>query len=352
MNKPMTSLERVIKAISHQEADRVPLFLLFSMYGAKELNLSIKDYFSDPKNVVEAQVKLREKYNHDCFYSFYYASIEVEAWGGEVIFSEDGPPNSGKPIITDIKQINELNVPSVKNSECLNKVLKTTRELKKISGEEVPIIGVVMSPFSLPIMQMGFDKYIEMIYEDKESFERLMEINEEFCVSWANAQLEAGATVICYFDPVSSPTIIPKEMYKNTGFKVAKRTISKINGPTVTHFASGACLPIIEDLIKTGTYGIGVSVLEDIEVLKEKCKGRLFIFGNLNGIDMCNWNEAETKEKLKEIIQKAGSGGGFAIADNHGEIPWQVPEETLFNISKYTKILGKYPLKDGGWNEE
>ncbi|MCS5420355.1 MULTISPECIES: uroporphyrinogen decarboxylase family protein [Psychrilyobacter] len=351
MSKSMTSLERVLKAMSHQEADRVPLFLLFSMYGAKELNLSIEDYYSDPKNVVRAQIKLREKYGHDCFYTFYYASIETEAWGGEVIFSEDGPPNSGKPIITERVEISDLKVPDIHSSPCLNRVLETTRELKRYS-DEVPIIGVVMSPFSLPVMQMGFDKYIEMIYEDRQFFDKLMEINEEFCIRWANAQLEAGATAICYFNPVSSTSIIPKEMYKKTGFQVDKRTISRINGPTVTHVASGRCLPIIEEIIETGTLGIGVSTLEDIGALKEECRGKLFVFGNLDGIEMCNWDEGETKKKLEELIEKAGSGGGLAISDNHGEIPWQVPEKTLLNISKYSKILGLYPSKDADLNEE
>ena len=342
MIKPMTSLDRVMKAISHEESDRVPLLLLFSMYGAKELDMGIEEYFSDPDNVVRAQIQLREKYGHDCFYTFYYAPIEIEAWGGDVIFSEDGPPNSGKPIITDISKISDLKMPNIDESVCLNKVLETTKQLKQEYGDEVPIIGVVMSPFSIPVMQMGFDKYIEMIYNDKENFDKLMSINEEFCVRWANAQLEAGATAICYFDPVSSTTIIPKELYKKTGFKIAKRTISKINGPTVTHFASGRCLPIIEEIIDTGTFGIGISVMEDMEVLKEKCRGRIFIFGNLDCIDMCNWDEATVEKTLKDLIEKAAAGGGFAISDNHGEIPWQVPEETLLHLSKYSKTLGKY----------
>lgn len=351
MNKSMTSLERVLKAMNQQEADRIPLLLLFSMYGGKELNLSIEDYYSDPQNVVRAQIKLREKYGHDCFYTFYYASIEMEAWGGEVIFSKDGPPNSGKPIITEKIQIDSLKVPDIHSSPCLKKVLETTRELKKYS-DEVPIIGVVMSPFSLPIMQMGFDKYIEMMYEDRQFFDKLMEKNEEFCINWANAQLEAGATVICYFNPVSSTTIVSKKMYKKMGFQVDKKTISRINGPTVTHFASGRCLSIIEEIIETGTYGIGVSTLEDIGVLKGKSRGKLFVFGNLDGIEMCNWDEDKTKQKIEELVEKAGSGGGFAISDNHGEIPWQVSEKTLLNISKYSKKIGLYPSKGSDLDEE
>jgi len=36
MNR-MTSLERVLTTLGHNEPDRVPLFLLLTMHGAKEL---------------------------------------------------------------------------------------------------------------------------------------------------------------------------------------------------------------------------------------------------------------------------------------------------------------------------
>ncbi len=67
-------------------------------------------------------------------------------------------------------------------------------------------------------MQLGFDKYLELMHYNPAIFNKLMEVNEEFCVQWANAQLEAGATAICFFDPVSSTTIIPEEMYMKTRF--------------------------------------------------------------------------------------------------------------------------------------
>jgi len=211
-------------------------------------------------------------------------------------------------------------------------------------GDDAPIIGVVMSPFSLPVMQMGFDKYIELMYERVELFERLMKINEEFCVQWANAQLEAGATAICYFDPVSSTTIIPKELYLKTGFEVAQRTLARIKGPTATHLASGRCLPIVDDISRTGTAVVGTSVLEDLSEMKAACRGKLTVLGNLNGIEMRRWTPEETEKVVKTAIAKAGPGGGYILADNHGEIPWAVPDEVLLAISEAVNKWGRYPL--------
>lgn len=340
----MTSLQRVLTTIGHKEPDRVPFFLLTTMHGAKELGMTIKEYFSASKNVVDGQLKLRAKYRHDCIYNFYYAPLEIEAFGAEVIYSDNGPPNSGNPLIKQFKDIKNLKMPDFHTNQILKKVLDSTQMLKEKVGDEAPIIGVVMSPFSLPVMQMGFEKYIQLMYEHEDLFEHLMRFNMEFCVKWANAQLKAGATAICYFDPVSSTTITTKQMYEKTGFNIAKQTISQINGPTATHMASGRCLPIIDHISETGTAIIGVSGIEDLTRLKKACLNKLTVLGNLNGVEMCRWSAVEAEQIVKNTILQAGDGGGFILSDNHGEIPWQVSDDVLMAVSEAVHNWGRYPL--------
>jgi uroporphyrinogen decarboxylase len=340
----MNSMQRTLTALGHQEPDRVPLFLFTTMHGAREVGLSIQEYYSRSEHVVEGQMRLWRKYRGDCLYAFFHASIETEAWGGDTIFLPDGPPNAGAPIIR-AEDIDSLQPPRVMKSPCLVRVLETIRQLKARVGDAVPIIGVAMSPFSLPVMQMGFDRYIELIYEQPGRFERLMQANESFTVEWANAQLASGATAICYFDPVSSPTIIPRELYLKTGQQVAKRTIARIKGPTATHLASGRSLPIMADLADTGTAVVGVSTLEDLGELKAAAAGRVSLLGNLNGIEMRRWTPAHAEFEVKRAIAKAGRGGGFILSDNHGEIPWQVPDDVLLAIGDAVLRWGRYPLE-------
>lgn len=343
-NTGFTSLERVLMTLGHKEPDRVPFFLLVNLHGARELGMSIEDYFSKAENMAEGQIRMRERYGHDCLYAFSYASIEHEAFGGKTLYFEDGPPNAGTPVIHALDDINHIQCPRIKDSPCLSKVLEATTIMKERIGDEAPIIGVTMSPFSLPVMQMGFEPYLNLILNSPDHLERLMVINEEFCVGWANAQLEAGATAICYFDPVSSSTVITPEQYRQTGFKVAQRTLARINGPTATHFASGRCLPVIEDVINTKTNLLGISVSEDLAEVKAAAAGRLTLFGNLNGVEMRRWTPEQTEEIVKEAISKGAIGGGFILADNHGEIPWQVPETVLEAIANAVHKWGRYPL--------
>jgi uroporphyrinogen decarboxylase len=338
----MMPLERVLTALSYKEPDRVPLLQGFSFYGAKELGITIKDYFSNPENIVEGQLRMQKKYNNDGISASFYASLELEAFGGSSIFIDDGPPNAGAPIINSLKDIESLKAPDIKNSLKLQKVLQTIQLLKNEVDGYLPITALVISPFSLPVMQMGFDKYLDLLMGNYEMAEKLIRVNQEFSIQWANAQLEAGANAICYFDPVSSPTIIPKEMYKRTGWLIAKETISAINGNTAIHFASGRTIPVINELSETGTNIISASSQEDIGEVKRLANSKMAVMGNLNGIEMCRWDKTDAQNAVKDIISKAGKGGGLLISDNHGEVPYQVPEKVLLAIADAVNKYGIY----------
>ena len=342
-----SSLQRVLTTLSHREPDRVPLFLLLTTHGAKELGLGIREYFSRPEYVAEGQLRLQRKFGHDCLYAFWYAAAELEAWGGNAIFYEDGPPNAGAPIFTSRSQIMTARRPQVAASPILQNILASIALMKQGVGDAVPIIGVVMSPFSLPVMQLGFENYFTLMAEDKPALLHLLSENIAFCIEWANSQLAAGATAICYFDPVSSPTIVSAECYRAWGLPASRQAQAAIKGPIAAHLASGRVLPLIDDLVNSGMSVVGVGSLEDLREVKAACRDRISILGNLNGIEMTHWTPAEAENAVKKAIAQAAPGGGFILSDGHGEIPWQVSDEVLHAIVAATRRWGTYPLQAG-----
>ncbi len=349
MNSDMTSMERVLKTLGHKEPDRVPVFFLFSHYGAKEMGCSVKNYFSVAENVIKTQIHMQKKYQTDCYYTFHYAAVEVQAWGGEVLFQPETPPNAGEGIIGKSSDIDSMEVPDIDDVPVLRQVLEVTRELAIHSNGKVPVIGIVMSPFSLPVMQMGFEKYLKLLYFDRPRFDRLMQVNRQFCINYANAQFKAGATAIGYFNPLMSPDMIDRSLYLSAGYPVDSRTITGIEGPVAVHLASGRVLQVMEDIINLGSPIVGIGTGEELKHIKDVSTGRITLLGNLNGIEMAEWDKETAVEKVRALVKTAAPGGGFILSDSHGEIPLQVPEKTLLAVSMAAEEYGRYP--PGGYGK-
>jgi uroporphyrinogen decarboxylase len=111
-------------------------------------------------------------------------------------------------VIRAPEEIERLAPPAVADSPILQRILAVIEQLRARVGDAVPIMGVSIAPFSLPVMQMGFEAYLDLMHDRPELLDRLLRINEAYCVEWSNAQLAAGATAISYTDPVCSPSSV------------------------------------------------------------------------------------------------------------------------------------------------
>lgn len=290
-------------------------------------------------------MRLRAKYADDMVYTFFYAGIEYQAFGGEVEFFDDGPPNAICPLLTRITAVNDLRVPRVAESLPLARVLAATEELAARLAGTAPILGVAMSPYSLPVLQLGFAEYITALHEQPELAARLIGLNEEFTVAWANAQLAAGATAIAYFDPMASSDVVSREVFHRFGLPAMRSTMGAIKGPCVTVLASAAVGSVLDDLLTTPAMMVNVGAEDDLAGFKAAAVGRTSIVGNLNSIQMRKWTHDQAREHVAQAIAAAAPGGGFMLSDCHGEIPTQVPEDVLHAVVAAVAEFGRYPMR-------
>ncbi len=340
MNEPMTSAERVNAAMVFRQPDRVPFVLPAHMHAARHLGLSIRECLETPRHVVAAQLHLREWLGHDMVSGAPPAAFEVEAWGGTIEFDESGPPVAGPPPLRPA-DIARLQPPRLEDSPRLLRALEVISELRARVGNTVPVAGAVVSPFSLPVLQLGFEAYLEVMEERPLDFERLMEVNVAHCREWARAQVRAGATALAYADPVASTDVVPLETTRQKAIPVARQVLSGVGVPFIYSLASGRSLPLVDDLVSLGATAVGVSSQENLGEAIERCWGRIAVIGNLNALAMCGWSAADAESSVIRALWAAGTNGGWMLADNHGEIPFPVPDDVLSTIAETVKSCGR-----------
>ena len=103
-------------------------------------------------------------------------------------------------------------------------------------------------------------------------------------------------------------------------------------------------MPVMDEIAAAGALILGFSCDDELRAVKAASRGKICLIGNLNAVDMVNWDGVRAEAEVKKLIDGAGEGGGLIISDNHGEIPFQVPEEVLLAVSDAVHKYGKYPL--------
>ena len=164
-----------------------------------------------------------------------------------------------QPIIKSLADISKVKVPEVGQLTSFKGGAKGDPGHEGGDPGRDPDHRVHHVSFLSPVMGSGFEAYLDLLYNHQGLFWELMEKNQAFAIGYANAQLEAGATAMAYFDPLSSPTIIGREKFIETGFPIMKQTLAALKGPGVVHFASGRCLQILDKVMETPAVGVGVS---------------------------------------------------------------------------------------------
>ena len=329
----MNSYQRVMSALSGNKPDRIPVFLFFTIYGAKEAGCSIKEYLNSPAKIVEGQKRLLEKYSHDCLYPFTSAAMEATMFGQGIEYYDDGPPNAGTPIIEKRQDIFNLIVPEPENDPAAKKVLHAVETLAKEYKNKVPIISAVIAPFSMPIILMGMRRWVDLfIDEDTQAINTMIDKTSSFCIRWANLLFSAGADALGFFEPFASTTIITRDEFIKYVFEQDKNTISQIKGPLAFCAAGGRIEPIIDRLSDIGTAAFALSADDDLEKIRKNYGAQINILGNLNNIEMIEWDYEQAKEKTTRCLEQAGRSSRFILSDQHGEISWDTSHRALEGI--------------------
>jgi uroporphyrinogen decarboxylase len=340
----MTSFQRLSAVLRMEVPDRVPVVLVSTTHGAREVGLSLPEYFSRPRNVAEGQLRFAQRVGHDNVGAYYYAVREAEAFGAEAIIREEGPPNMGPPVLRSQAAIDTLEGPDPLTSPPLRAVLESTELLAQKAKGRWLVLGHVVGPCSLPILLMGEGPWLELLlFGSSSRRQRLLRITSRFCVAWANALLAAGADVIVVAEPMASSTMLTREQATRLVLPVVRRAVRGIRGPVIL-WSIGAIHGVADLVPGLGVRAVSTDPGDDLREVKRAVAGRVAVLGGLNDLAMLTWTPAKAEAAARRALAEAAPGGGF-ILSHQNEIPTGVGHELLARIVEAARRWGRY---DGG----
>lgn len=328
----MNGWERIQTIATGKQPDRIPVFCNLLDQGAQELGMPIKEYYARAENVAAAQLQMRARYGYDSLWGFFYVGKEAEILGcRHIIYAEDGPPNVGELVIKTPEDIHRLQIPDDIFS---HPAFAPTREclqiLRRESAGNWPVCSMVTSSMTLPSILMGTEKWLELLLWGPAGLrDELLGKCSLFVRRHIQACRQAGAQLIAYAVPYSTPGMLPVTLCRSLGYSWMERDLKPAGTEGIVLHGGGMPIgPILPEILERLSFAACyLHPMDDIAACKRIIAGRSLCCGVINDIRLLSWSPTEVRAEVKRILAEGMPGGGFFFGTL--VMPYGIPAENI-----------------------
>lgn len=308
--KQMTSLERCMAVLNGEMPDTLPVVPQSFMFAVETAGMKIGEVNRNGRRMAEAHVISQEKYGYDgCVIDFDDASI-AEAIGAKVIFRDDEPAtvDEGQPVLKNLRDVYDLQVPDPLKCERLCEWLLATRTLVDAIGDRVFVMGRAdQGPFSIACLLRGTTQFMmDLLTEDKQVIDDVLDYCRQVSASFAKAQKDAGAHATSIGDALAGPNLISPDMYREFALEPEKKLIQEVQAygiPFSLHIC-GNTNGIIEDMGTTGARIIEIDWALDMERARKVVPLTSVLMGNVDpSFPLVLGTPQDVEDAVRKVIQ-------------------------------------------------
>ena len=254
------------------------------------------------------------------------------------------------PIEAPIKSENDLESYKPPDPNEDRRFEQLQRWVRRYKGERA-IVAFVTDHNSITSDILGFSERLMAFYTDPELVLRVHQIVLDYLLRYINNVTEAGADIVHISGDwayKNGPMFSREHLNKFVlpPFKAMVQEAKKL-GAYVTKHSDGNCWSFLDDLVEAGVDGfhpVDPTAGMEIGEVKQKYGDKLCLMGNVNCAHTLSFGTAEeVRQETKEVIHKAGIGGGL-IAASSNTIHVAVKPENYVEMVRTIREYGKYPV--------
>ena len=212
----MTSFQRVAAALSHQEADHVPVYPILCGINRKLVDATYEKWATDAETCAAGFLKTAELFDLDCLVTLIDLSIECDAWGQKLIFPENEAPHPdySDPVIREIEDYDKIKKVDYRTSRRMMMHIDVCRRLVKAKKGRMPIVAFVFGPLgTLSMLRNQQDLYMDL-YDDPDAVKAATWQVAETLADYVGALCDTGVDAIMWDTLFASGSIMSKDMWR------------------------------------------------------------------------------------------------------------------------------------------
>lgn len=343
--KIITSEERVIKAIKHEEIDRVPTFEWL-------IDKKVIDGLYPGLTYEEFVYKM--DLDAICFDRLDYKVEQIgenlfrDEWG---MVKQKSDEEHTVPVSGPIKTLKDLDSYIPPDPDAPERYLTFEKCLENNKGRKAVILHL-NDVFSIPSRLMTFEDFMVSIIDEPSLVEGLIDMTIEVNLKMAKQAVKRGLKIIYTGDDFaynSGPMMNPK-VFNEIFAPRLKKVMNgyKDLGLLVIKHTDGNIKPILEPIIESG-----IDCLDpidpiagmDLAEMKRKYGKKISLKGNVDCSQTLTFGSVEeTIEETKRCISIAAPGSGYILSSSNS-IHSKVKPENFMAMIDTVKEFGAYPIR-------
>ncbi len=340
-----TPRDRIVAAYKRSFADSVPAYPIIASYAGVQEGYTIREYCSDAKKAIKAQLNIYEKHRHDVVLAYTDLAKEAEAAGCTVKWSDTIVPSISEHFLGEDKgKLARMNIPDPKSAARLPMFLELCEGLM---AAKLPTgLGAVLTgPWTVAMLLRGPLSLLLDTVDDPQFVRDLMRFTTDYIRQLAE---QAVATRIGFTlaEPTASCTLISRENYTEFVKPFHQELVhhfKKRNVNCAIHIC-GKSYPLNDDLVDMGFHTISIDVdpsANQLERLMRVAAEKAVVIGNVDATLFEGATRQEIEAEVRRCLDTVGGRSGYILSTGC-EIPPMSKPEVVQYFMDAARTLGRH----------
>jgi len=313
-------------------------FPILSFPAVQEMGITVRELTQSSEHMAKAMQIVACKTPSAAAVSLMDLSVEAEAFGATVRFSDDEVPSILGQLIANEEDAQSLKLPAVgagRTSICIEAV----RRAKECIHDR-PVLAGCIGPFSLAGRLMDVTEIMYQCYDDPETVHLVLEKAAAFLTEYCSALQNAGADGVIMAEPLAG--LLSAAMNTEFSCPYVRRIIEAVQTEhfaVVYHNCGNTVTSLLPDLFSLGAaayhFGNAVSMREVLS----QAPSTVLCMGNVDPASQFASGTVESmRQAVTHLFSECGSAPNFMLSSGC-DIP---PHANWENIDAFFKAAEAY----------
>ncbi|UCE74977.1 MAG: MtaA/CmuA family methyltransferase [Methanomassiliicoccales archaeon] len=339
--KYMKPKKKVLSALFGGRVDRPPVVNLtsvFSMEVMEEVGVTFPDAHLESGKMAQLASSSYTLLGYDSISPHISIVHEAAALGFKIDWG--GPDRLPAVQGPRLSKAEDIQVPQdFLKRDSIKVVLDAIKIVKKNFGNEVAIVGKILGPWHLAMVMFDMEDFVTSMVTNPDKVKKITEIYKDVCVSFANAQVEAGADVILVGN-VGNREFCSPEMYRDFVGDLFDELPIKINAPTILHICGDTSDRL--DFIADSNFDcFHFDTKVETSLAREETKGKMSLAGGISNVTLMEGRLEDVEREVTTAMEV-----GVDLISPECSIPLQTPLRALKGIAEEVRKQSREGRKE------